>query len=132
MQKYFAHLIVGAAVLLTASSMYAASNQAAIASKALPMSALKKMRAQTAHPSDAISKFATSKPGLSKFAATTGLPGVDSLTNWSDSFTAGGFDGAGNPQSVWPYTMVGTPPESGRTTVVKAPIVPVTVDLTCA
>ena len=129
MRKSLGHLIVGAAVLFTASSMYAASNQAAIASKALPMSALKKMSAHTAHSNDAITKFATSKPGHAKFTATTGLPGVDSLTNWSDSFTAAGYDGLGNAQSVWPYTMVGTPPESGQTTVIKAPIVPVTVDL---
>ena len=129
MRKSLGHLIVSAAVLFTASSMYAASNQAAIASKALPMSALKKMRAHAAPSSSALSTFATTKPGLSKFAATTGLPGVDSLTNWSDSFTAAGYDGLGNAQSVWPYTMVGTPPESGQTTVLKAPIVPVTVDL---
>ena len=49
-----------------------------------------------------------------KTAATVGIPGVDSIISWSDSFTSPGYDFFGNPQSVWPYTMVGTPPESGR------------------
>ena len=129
MRKYLARLVVGSAVLLTASSMNAASVQSAIASKKLPLSALRAMKARTARSSDAISKFATTKPGISKFTATTGTPGVDSLVNWSDQFTAPGFDGAGNPQSVWPYTMVGTPPESGISTTIKSPIVPVVVDL---
>ena len=129
MSKCLAHLIVGAAVFLAASPMQAASTQNAIASKKLPLSALRAMRAHTAGPSDTISKFATTKPGISKFAATTGTPGVDSLTNWSDTFTSPGYDSFGNPQSVWPYTMVGTPPESGISTTIKSPIVPVTVDL---
>ncbi|HZV58828.1 MAG TPA: hypothetical protein VFF42_00705, partial [Candidatus Eremiobacteraceae bacterium] len=33
------------------------------------------------------------------------------------------------PQSVWPYTMVGTPPESGIATHIHAPIVPVDLEL---
>ena len=32
-----------------------------------------------------------------------GVPNVDSLPNFVDSFTAPGFDGDGNPQSLWPY-----------------------------
>ena len=62
-------------------------------------------------------------------AASTGVPGIDSLANWSDQFTVPGFDFNGNPQSVWPYTMVGTAPESGQTTTFRAPVIPVTVDL---
>jgi len=67
--------------------------------------------------------------GIIKDAATSGLPGVDSITNWSDQFTEPGFDSNGNPQSVWPYTMVGNPPESNRPTTFNAPVVPVTLDL---
>src|ERR1019366_9369404 len=62
-------------------------------------------------------------------AASSGIPGIDSLANWSDQFVYAGYDGNGNPQSVWPYTMVGNSPESGRTTSLRAPIVPVTVEL---
>ena len=128
MRKYLAHLVVGSAVLLTASSMNAASTQSAIASKRMPLSAVRSMRARTANHNDSFVKAGMVKRGFSA-AATTGTPGVDSLANWSDQFTAPGFDFNGNPQSVWPYTMVGTPPESGITTTIKSPIVPVTVDL---
>jgi hypothetical protein len=57
------------------------------------------------------------------------VPGVDSITTWSDQFTATGFDSDGHPQTVWPYTMVGRAPETGRTTTFNAPIIPVTVEL---
>jgi hypothetical protein len=62
----------------------------------------------------------------SKFAS---VPGIDSLTNWTGQFTAPGFDSNNNPQSVWPFEMVGNAPESNQTAVLRAPIVPVTVKL---
>jgi hypothetical protein len=107
-----------------------------IQSKKLPTSFIQKIAPKTAHSADpsftagrvkylANGTKITSATSL----ATSGLPGVDSLTNWSDQFTEPGFDFFGNPQSVWPYTMVGTPPESGQTTTFRAPIIPVTVDL---
>src|ERR1041384_7112587 len=55
--------------------------------------------------------------------------GPDTIISFSDSFTAPGFDGDGNPQSVWPYTMVGRDPKQNRTTRFTAPIIPVTVEL---
>ncbi|ABF42120.1 hypothetical protein Acid345_3119 [Candidatus Koribacter versatilis Ellin345] len=61
--------------------------------------------------------------------ANSGVSGVDTLENWTDSFTEPGFDNAGNPQSVWPYAMVGNAPESHRTTVINAPIIPVTLQV---
>src|SRR5512140_1935043 len=39
--------------------------------------------------------------------------GIDSLTSVSGQFTAAGFDDVGNPQSVWPFTMVGRDPALG-------------------
>lgn len=54
---------------------------------------------------------------------------IDTLVNFSGSFTTPGFDGDGNPQSVWPYTMIGRAPEQNRTTRFNAPIIPVTVEL---
>lgn len=62
-------------------------------------------------------------------AAKPSAGGPDTLINFSGQFTAPGFDGDGNPQSVWPYTMVGRAPELNRTTTFQAPIVPVTVEL---
>ena len=120
--------LVAFAVALSAGSMTASFAQNSIASKKMPVSALRQMKTHLA-ASNALTRFGTTKNTGISTAATTGLPGVDSLANWSDSFTAPGFDSAGNPQSVWPYTMVGAPPESGQTTVIKAPIVPVAVDL---
>ena len=94
----------------------------------LPDTFLNTVTPRTAHADEARALTGASKHGVKSFA-TTGLPGVDTLTNWSDQFTAAGYDNNGNPQSVWPYTMVGTPPESGQTTSFNAPIVPVTVEL---
>jgi hypothetical protein len=54
---------------------------------------------------------------------------IDTLVNFSSSFTTPGFDDAGNPQSVWPFTMVGRPPEQNRTTRFNNPVIPVTVEL---
>lgn len=54
---------------------------------------------------------------------------IDSVLHFSGQFTAPGFDRDGNPQSVWPYTMVGRDPAQHRTTRIDAPIIPVTVEL---
>src|SRR4051812_37773310 len=51
-----------------------------------------------------------SKGAALKAKTTGGVPGIDSLVNFSDQFIAPGFDDRGNPQSVWPYTMVGQAP----------------------
>jgi len=132
MCKSARHLLIAFAAILSAGSMTVSLAQNTIASKKMPISALRQMKAHSAS-GDAIAKFATAKhSGISTAAATTGTPGVDSLANWSDSFTAPGFDSNGNPQSVWPYTMVGAPPESGTSSTIKAPIVPVEVDLLAA
>jgi hypothetical protein len=58
-----------------------------------------------------------------------GIPGIDSLINFSGQFHADGYDSNGNANAKWLYNMIGTMPEHGGTTVVNAPIVPVGVDL---
>jgi hypothetical protein len=116
-----------ALTLLMAGKTFA---QTDIESKKLPSSYLKKIVPKTAHAGDRLAAFGKSKKNAGKAAAvTSGLPGVDSVENWSDQFITPGFDFNGSPQSVWPYTMVGTPPESGVTTHIQAPIVPVALDL---
>ena len=62
-------------------------------------------------------------------AGLAGLPGIDSLTNFTGQFTANGFDFFGNPNRHWAYNMVGTTPGSNSTTVINAPIIPVSLDL---
>lgn len=76
-----------------------------------------------------VKSFGTVGNSTIRGAASSGIPGIDSVVNWSDQFFYPGYDSNGNPQSVWPYTMVGNPPESGQTTNIRAPIVPVTVQL---
>jgi hypothetical protein len=108
------------------------AQSSSVESKKLPTSFLKKVVPRTAHVGDSIAAFGRTKGNAGtgkKTAATSGLPGVDSVENWSDQFVTPGFDSSGSPQSVWPYTMVGTPPESGERTKIQAPIVPVTLDL---
>jgi len=67
--------------------------------------------------------------GKNNAVASVGVPGIDSVANWVGQFTAPGFDPNGNPQSVWPFSMVGHSPQSGISTNIRAPIIPVVVDL---
>ncbi len=122
------------AFLLIAGLSTAAFAQNDFGDLTLPASMLKNMKGRTAGSHDSLTKFGPNKrqaAGLANknAAVTTGLPGVDSVVNWSDQFTAPGFDFFGNPQSVWPYTMVGTPPQFGGFTSINAPVIPVIVDL---
>src|SRR5882724_3030661 len=123
--------LIGLATLLSAAltTTTAFAQNAAIQSKKLPLSLLRKMSPHAAHSNASFAKVGQAKKSLISTAATSGIPGIDSVVNWSDQFTAPGFDSNGNAQSVWPYTMVGNPPESGRTANITAPIVPVVLDL---
>src|ERR1700676_3364033 len=115
------YFVLCALTLLMPGKIFA---QADIASKKLPARYLKLVVPKTAHAGDKMAAFGRSKKnaGNSKTAAaTSGLPGVDSLENWSDQFVTPGYDFNGSPQSVWPYTMVGTPPQAGITTHIQAP-----------
>ena len=122
--------VVGLAILLSAGSAYA---QQSIQNRQLPASALRKMKPISVHSNQALKNFGVDKnlgtnSGI-KNGATSGIVGIDSVVNWSDQFFSPGFDGNGNPQSFWPYTMVGNPPESGESVRIRAPIVPVKVEL---
>lgn len=67
------------------------------------------------------------KAGLAR--ASGGVPNVDSVVNFTSQFTAPGFDSADQPQSVWPFSMVGRAPQANQVTRIKSPIVPITVEL---
>jgi len=131
--------LVVLAILIAASSTYTFSQAAIESSRKLPVSALRKMKPKSDHAGDSMAKFGAQKyqkfgaAGISVHAASSsGIPGIDSLANWVGQFTYAGFDGNGNPQSVWPFAMVGSAPETGRTTTIRAPIVPVVVELLAA
>jgi len=64
------------------------------------------------------------------------LLGIDSVVNWSSYFYDQGFDSFGGTQFTWQYTLVGRAPfgtdeseGSAETTEIRAPIVPVSLDL---
>jgi len=119
------------AILLVLGSVTAGSAQTSIEKAKVPRSFLQRVTPKTSSSKEKFAAIGWSKKktlGLNT-AAVVGIPGVDSLVNWSDQFTVPGFDFDGNPQSLWPYTMVGLPPESGRSVTINAPIVPVTLDL---
>src|ERR1041385_7354527 len=126
LKKYYLPVVI--LVLLTLSSSLTFA-QNSIDSARVPFSFFQKISPRTARPGEFTSGGKTKNSGVSKAAATSGLPGIDSVVNWSDQFTAPGFDFNGNPQSVWPYTMVGHPPESGIPSFIGAPIIPVGLDL---
>jgi len=66
-----------------------------------------------------------------------GALGIDSVANWSSYFYYPGVDSNGFTQFTWQYTMVGHAPFGqgngddweGETTVIGAPVVPVSLDL---
>ena len=119
--------LVGLAILVVAASPLTASAQTAIANRQLPATTLLTMKPQ--HPNQNMAKYGPTKNAGIQSAASSGIAGIDSIVNWSDQFVYNGFDGNGNPQSVWPYTMVGNSPQSGRSASITAPIVPVKVQL---
>jgi hypothetical protein len=131
--------LVVLAILVAASSTYSFSQAAIQSDRKLPVSALQTMKPMSDHGSDSMAKFGAQKSqrfgaaGISVHAAaSSGVPGIDSLANWVGQFTYAGFDGNGNPQSVWPYAMIGTAPETGQTTSLRAPVVPVVLELLAA
>ncbi len=93
-----------------------------VAGARVPIEFLKGRVPRTSHRREGLTRTSTAR-------VQSGVPGIDSIPNWTDQFIADGFDSSDNPQSVWPYSMVGAAPETGRTTQINAPIIPVTVEL---
>jgi hypothetical protein len=127
-------LVFGFAAHAGRPAPIAASNTAADASgDQLPSTYLQTVTPRTARFGSA------ADGGVLGLVSGPGVLGVDSLRNWSSYFYEQGFDPFGNLQFTWQYTMVGRSPlpqigsgddeGSGRTTTIRAPIVPVIVDL---
>jgi hypothetical protein len=57
------------------------------------------------------------------------VPGIDSLVNFTGAYTAKGFDANGKWNTKWTYAMIGNAPSSNFETFVRAPVIPVNVDL---
>jgi hypothetical protein len=106
------------------TAMTVTSQQAATVDGTQPLSSfLRNARRIAAHPAPNIAPLGVAA------AAKRNLPAIDTLIHFSGQFTSPGFDNDGNPQSVWPYTMVGRDPAQNRTTRFRAPIIPLIVEL---
>jgi hypothetical protein len=62
-------------------------------------------------------------------ATLPGIPGIDSVPNFSGAYSTPGFRSNGQPRSNWLFNTLGNTPANGGTTTIDAPIVPVALDL---
>lgn len=62
-------------------------------------------------------------------ATLPGIPGIDSVLNFSGAYSTPGFLSNGQPNSNWLFNTLGNAPANGGTTTLDAPIVPVALDL---
>jgi len=62
-------------------------------------------------------------------ATLPGIFGIDSVPNFSGSYSTPGFTSNGAPNSTWLFNTLGNTPANGGTTNINAPIVPVALDL---
>lgn len=129
-------LIHLAALLLTANGNVttgggagSATRPSSVEAAKVPVSFLRTAKARTSLPGLARRGQGQNGGAFTANSALGGVPGIDSLTNFTDEFTSPGFDFDGNPQSVWPYEMVGRAPERNATSHINAPIIPVVLDL---
>lgn len=59
-----------------------------------------------------------------------GFPqGVDTLVNFTDHFEAQGVFYDGSAHHTWEYSMMGNAPQFGGTTMINAPVIPVSLDM---
>ena len=58
-----------------------------------------------------------------------GIFGVDSIPNFNGQFFEDGYDFNNNPNRHWYTNTVGNPPQMGGTTLINAPIQPVSIEL---
>src|SRR5246127_4198928 len=61
-------------------------------------------------------------------ATLPGIPGIDSVPNFSGAYSTPGFTSSGAPNSTWLFNTLGNAPANGGTTNLDAPIVPVALD----
>ena len=67
---------------------------------------------------------------VGNFSSSTAFPhGVDTLINFTGSFRAHGVYLDGTHRDLWQYSMVGRGPSFNGTTVINAPVIPVTISM---
>lgn len=67
--------------------------------------------------------------GLQNASSNSGVPGIDSLVNFTGQYRANGVDSSGNPVTHWTYAMVGHSPRSEEGVTLRAPVIAVSMDL---
>lgn len=77
----------------------------------------------------AFSVFAPRGHAPTNANANAQSPDIDSIATFTGAFRAAGVDASGKTQRNWLYAMAGSGPELGGTTVLDAPIIPVSLDL---
>jgi hypothetical protein len=73
--------------------------------------------------------LAHGSPGRGVARSASGIAGVDSVQSFTGTYQLANYDSFGNPNSQWTYNTLGRQPHAGGTTTVRAPIVPVVVEL---
>lgn len=90
----------------------------------VPKSFMKGKHVIHVHPAAGALRGKGNMPNKNSFPA-----GIDTIVNFTGQFEAPGIYLDGSSRNVWQYSMVGNPPERGGTTVINAPVIPVTVDM---
>jgi len=88
-----------------------------------PHGAKKLMNAVSLSPNVATTPSTSCQPQSSLLAC------ADSVTNFLGSFKDEGVYLDGTTRDTWKYSMVGTAPSSNVTTVINAPVIPITINM---
>jgi hypothetical protein len=115
---------VGALALLGASFMATAVEPDQITAKDL-----RDVHSISVHGPVKAEAHAILQNAIRNATAGSSVPGIDSLVNFTGGFHAPGFDAKGRFNTNWTYAMIGNPPTSNTETRVRAPVIPVSVDL---
>jgi hypothetical protein len=116
--------LVGALGLLGASVTAAALEPDELSSAALA-------NARQLHVRGPVNAIGATKvaAGLKTGSSNSGVPGIDSLVNFTGQYRANGVDSSGNPVTEWSYAMVGHSPRSEEGVTLRAPVIAVSMDL---
>ena len=103
----------------------------------LPNNYLTRMHVIASHPvpggPNATMKRLTSafsfSPSTTSTCTNFSLPCADTLIHFNGQFNVLGVYVDGTARDIWQYSMVGKSPSNNGTTVINAPVVPVTIDM---
>ena len=118
------HIGITILIIFWAGSQNMAAQQTLEADQ-LPSETTPAARGRYAHVPPHIQAVPTQGSQLVLSPAST----LQTVATFSGEYVAHGLSAANTLQTHWFYQMIGTVPESGKTTTIAAPIVPVSLDL---